>query len=242
MKKNVFIDVGNQLIKIGYINDFGEWHIDRVKTRGSTFEDLEAVFKAIDIEKVYLGSVVADITTFLSDYFKLNDIKFELISNEIFYEHIKFDQPIDINEVGTDILGFAYYIKDMKNAIAINFGTATVSIKYCQAICGVTIGIDFVNSYNAFLNMIKLNSELGSYPNFGFNTQNAINGSRYYLINGFINQMLLEHPEIDTIVYTGGNRKCFNGYNNVKNINIIEIDEAVLKGYYQVITDRNINN
>ncbi|MGL4950278.1 MAG: type III pantothenate kinase [Mycoplasma sp.] len=240
MKKNIFIDVGNQLIKIGHINDFGEWEINRIKTRGSTFEDLESIFANLEIKKVYLGSVVSDITKFLSDYFVSKNISFELINNQLFYEHIKFDKPIDINEVGTDILGFAYYIKDNKNTIAINFGTATVSIKYNQAIAGVTIGIDFVNSYNAFLNMIKLNSELGSYPNFGFNTQDAINGSRHFLINGFINQMLDEHPEVDTIVYTGGNRKCFNAYVNTRNINLVNVDEAVLKGYYQILHDNKL--
>ncbi|MGL4951512.1 MAG: type III pantothenate kinase [Mycoplasma sp.] len=240
MEKNIFIDVGNQLIKIGHINDFGEWEITRLKTRGSTFQDLEDVFKKIKIKKIYLGSVVSDITKFLSDYFITNNISYELISNELFYKHIKFEQVIDINEVGTDILGFAYYIKDKKNTIAINFGTATVSIKYNQAISGVTIGIDFFNSYNAFLNMIKLNSELSTFPGFGFNTQDAINGSRHYLINGFINQMLLENPEVDTIVYTGGNRRCFNGYKNINNIKFIDVDEAVLKGYFQIISDSKL--
>lgn len=236
---DVFIDIGNQLIKIGYLNVRNEWVINRLKTRSSTIDDFDSVFKKIHINKIYMGSVVLQTERFLVDYFDNNRIQYEIIHNELFCDELEFAKNIDLNEVGTDILGYAYLIKDHNNTLAINFGTATVAIHYNNEICGVSIGIDFFNSYRNFLNTINLPLELGIYKKFGINTKDAFNSSRYFLINGFINEMLKIEPSINKIIYTGGNRAIFAAYENIGNLEIIEIDEAVLKGYRELICKKH---
>lgn len=236
----VFIDIGNQLIKIGYLNARGGWVINRINTRNSTIQDFDNIFKKLHISKVYLGSVVIHMELYLIDYFDTNNIQYEIIHNELFCNKLKLAQNINLNEVGTDILGFSYLISDYKDVLAINFGTATVAIYYNNKICGVSIGIDFFNSYNNLMNTINLPLELGIHKQFGVNTNEAFNSSRYFLINGFINEMLKLLPNIKTIIYTGGNRKIFDAYNNIHGLEIIEIDEAVIKGYKKLID--NINN
>lgn len=232
---NVFIDIGNQLIKIGYLNVRNEWVINRLKTRSSTIEDFDNIFKKLHINKIYLGSVVLQIKRFLIDYFDNNNIQYEIIYNELFRDELKLAQNIDLSEVGTDILGFAYLIKGYANTLAINFGTATVAIYYNNQICGVSIGIDFFNSYKNLLDTINLPLKLGTYKKFGANTKDAFDSSRYFLINGFINEMLKTEPSINKIIYTGGNRGIFSAYENISSLEIIEIDEAVLKGYRELI-------
>lgn len=232
---DVFIDVGNQLIKIGYQNSKQEWIIHKLPTHNSNADDFENLFNQLKINHIYMGSVVGDTTKSMKAYFDKKRIPYTIINNDQFIDSVNFEGPINLNEVGTDILGFAYLIKEYKNALAINFGTATVAIHYDQSIKGVCIGIDFFNSYYEFLKRIKIDVGLGTYSDFGMNTKDAIDSSRYFLINGFINEILKKYPTIKTIIYTGGNRRIFNSYINEKHLQIIEIDEAVIKGYKRLI-------
>lgn len=232
---DIFIDVGNQLIKIGYQNTNKEWIIQKLPTHNSTVDDFENVFNKLKIKHIHMGSVVGETTKSMKMYFEKKHYPYTIISNEQFVDSVNFEGPINLNEVGTDILGFAYLIKEYKNTLAINFGTATVAINFDQSIKGVCIGIDFFNSYDEFLKRIKLDVDLGTYGDFGMNTKDAIDSSRYFLINGFINEILKKYPTIRTIIYTGGNRRIFNSYINEKHLQIIEIDEAVIKGYKRLI-------
>lgn len=232
---DIFIDVGNQLIKIGYLSLHQQWIVLKLPSKQCTVKDLDLVFNNLVIKHIYFGSVVSETTSLLIKYFTEHNYPHTLITNSFFINKVQFVDAINLAEVGTDILAFAYLIKEHKETIAINFGTATVAIYYNECIKGVSIGIDFFNSYHEFLKNIKLDVDLGTYNGFGLNTKDAIDSSRYFLINGYINEILKKYPTVKTLIFTGGNRRIFNAYVNEKNIEIIEIDEAVLKGYKRLI-------
>ncbi len=106
--------------------------------------------------------------------------------------HILLNPEIDINEVGVDILGFSYYIRLEPHALGLSFGTATVAINYNGQLDGVVIAADFFNSYNYLDSILGIDSnQLVMFDDFGRNTIDAINGAKYFMINGFVNQMLL---------------------------------------------------
>lgn len=243
-KKNIidlFIDVGNQLIKIGYIDSNGQWQIHRFLNRDLQDQPFNHYFKSLKINHIYLGSVVSNTTKFLVEYFKKNNFSFTIITNDLFAGKIILNKNININEIGTDILGFANYIKNETSpTLCLNFGTATVSMLYANnKIEGVFIGPDFYNSYKYLYQILGVDLRMeDGYDKFGTNTIQSINGHKEYIINGFINEILKNYPKISKIVFTGGNRNIFYLYKNDKKIPIIEIDEAVLKGYYLLFFDK----
>lgn len=239
MKNNVYLDIGNQLIKIGYFDNKNKWVIKRIPSKKIDIHKLDEILSEIKFEKIYIGSVVKNASKILEMHFKRKKINFEFITNDLFASDIKMDNSIHLEEVGTDILGFCYFIKDNTNTLAINFGTATVAIYYDKELKGVTIGTDFFNSYEELLKILSSEIPLEKTNKFGTNTKDAVNGSKYFLINGFVNEILETFPNINKIIFTGGSRRIFYLYNNKFNKEIIEIDEAVLEGYRNIILDKN---
>lgn len=239
MNKNVYLDIGNQLIKIGYYDKENCFQVKRISSKKIDLTELDKILNEINFKKIYIGSVVKNASKILEMHFKKQHYEYEFITNELFKEQIKLEKSIHLDEVGTDILGFCYYIKNKSKTLAINFGTATVAIYYDKMLNGVTIGTDFFNSYEDLLKILSSEIPLEAINKFGTNTNDAVNASKYFLINGFINEILKNYQNLNEIIFTGGSRRIFYLYKNITNIKITEIDEAVLLGYKQLIEDKH---
>ncbi len=232
--KNLYMDAGNQLLKIGYQVD-DVWIIKKIPNQTLDDVTLSEVLSTFSFHQVYWGSVCANSSSMLTKYFSDHDIKHVQITPQTFRNHLLLNDAVDLNEVGVDILGFCFYIKHEPHCLGISFGTATVVMEYNMQLDGVVIGPDFVNSYKFLDDILGINANhIIMHDDFGHNTMDAINGSKYFMLNGFVNQMLLNR-DIQKIFVSGGNKQIFNIYKNIYNKEIVLIDEIVLKGYQKLI-------
>ncbi len=225
---NLYIDAGNQLLKVGYqIND--EWIIEKIPNHqlGDIFFD---TIKKFQFLTVYWCSVCKTSTSFLTQYFKKNKIDNYQVTAKDFIGKLVINDQIDIHEVGVDILCYCYYIKLQPKTLAISFGTATVAIYYNLGLEGVVIGADFNRSYDNLHSILGIDgNQVMMHDDFGINTSDAINGAKYFMLNGFVNEMLADQ-DIDQIYVSGGNKSIFNIYKNKYNKHLEIVDEIILKG------------
>ncbi len=228
--KNLYMDAGNQLLKIGYqVND--EWIIKKIPNKDLEDKTLEEVLSSFSFNKIYWGSVCKNTTTFLSNFLKKHKLDNHQITPSDFNGQLLLNDSININEVGVDILGFCYFIKQEQHVLGISFGTATVAIDYNMQLEGVIIGPDFFNSYSFLDNILGIDPyEIKMHDDFGTNTRDAIDGSKYFMLNGFINQLLMNR-NYNKIFISGGNKRIIELYKNIYNKEICLIDEIVLQGF-----------
>ncbi len=236
-KKNVYIDAGNQLLKIGYA-DNGEWIIKKIPN-SQLDSDFSTLLSQFNYTKIYWCSVCKDSTTFLKSFFNHNNIPNTQIAAKDFNGKLLINPNININEVGVDILAFSYYIKLEPKTLGLSFGTATVAIYYNMQLEGAIIGSDFINSYDYLNKILGINNkDIKMQDDFGTDTIEAINGAKYFMINGFINELLNSNATIEQIIISGGNRRIFDLYKNKYNKKITIIDEIVLKGLFYLIESK----
>lgn len=233
-KHILYMDAGNQLLKIGQLCD-DTWKIERVPNQTLDAQGLKKILESFKFDMIYWGSVCKSTTDVLQQYFSDHQIANQQIVAQTFKNHILLHDVVDLNEVGVDILGFCYFIKNEPHALGISFGTATVAIEYNMQLDGVVIAADFFNAYSYLDKILGIDSnKIIMQDDFGRNTIDAINGAKYFMLNGFVNQMLLNR-NINKIYVSGGNQKIFNLYKNIYQKEIITVDEIVLKGYQKLI-------
>jgi pantothenate kinase type III len=116
------------------------------------------------------------------------------------------------NELGLDILSFAYYIqKSYIKGVGISFGTATFAVAVNQkCIYGVAIAPAFVDSINSLFTQTALIKQTTiNYINFdlGHNTNTALSSGATHSVNGFVNSIMCfckQHYKINDVYVTGG--------------------------------------
>ncbi len=226
--QNLYIDAGNQLLKVGYqVND--KWIIKKIPNTALK-DEFAQTLSSFRYTKIYWASVCKTSTTFLNSFFTQHHIDNNQITASDFQGKLLINDKIDINEVGVDILAYCYYIRLQPKTLALSFGTATVAIYYNMQLEGVVIGTDFVNSYSYLDDILGIDGHhVMMQDDFGTNTIDAVNGAKYYMVNGFINE-LLANKTIEQIYVSGGNKNIFNIYKNINHKHIEIVDEIVLKG------------
>lgn len=234
----IIIDAGNSLIKMGYFLE-GKWFISSFPTKPmdttKITNELTHIQKKLSIEKVYIGSVVKFATEKLEYLFSKLKIPYHILTADDFKHQLPVNDGVNIYEVGIDILGASYYIKERSDSLCFIFGTATVGIHYTNKLDGAIIGYNFQNAMKQFCADFKFDNNIDSGIKFGIDTSSALAGFQDYILNGFVLKILADHKKIRTIYISGGYKDIFNCVRLSDKYTIYDIDDIVIKGYYKLI-------
>lgn len=248
----IIIDVGNQMVKIGYIQS-DQLVVHKILTNELSHQNLKQAFEKLpQFSKVYIGCINLQNHKIIEDFLINQNINYYFLSNDDFKQAgLIIAKSIDWNEIGIDILGFGYYLyhhQIKSHVIGINFGTATVVIDYQSMINGVLIGINFCQSYDYLLSILGLQqiTSLHNHQkpslNFAQNTIASVNNFKSFLISGFLDLLIKQYKTAQKFIISGNNRSIFEHYyiDNPKNmpITIEIINEIVIWGYYYLISTK----
>ncbi len=243
----LIIDAGNTNIKIGYyqknkqINfvNFPKENIDKIS--------LPKVNEKISL--VAIGSVIPSFNERISKkIYKIYKIKPIIISNKMFTKHFDL-KKFDLNEIGTDILGLALYLKvNYKKAMAISFGTAIFSVAVNnKQIYGVMIAPDFLSALDDLNKLTELtrtndfnqNKKLHNWFKFGNNTPKALAAGINHLSKGFIDNMYdyaKKEIKVNKLYVCGGRSKEIYFLNSKEySKKIITLSDPIIEGYYYLV-------
>ena len=225
-KMNLVFDIGNTHIVGGlYLSEkqfcCWRWHTDKAKTEDEYYLMFKGILQQYNIstdliQQIALGSVVPNLTrTFEHLFQKYLNSSFYILNA---YTDLGLKFPVDNpGFIGADLIinAFAAKEKYKKNCIICDLGTAT-TIQLVSAdgfFHGTVIAPGLlISSRNLFEKASQLATIELKAPKYvlGKNTPDAvcsgiINGNAY-MIDGFIQQIRLEHPELTPIysIATGG--------------------------------------
>ncbi|MGL4647517.1 MAG: type III pantothenate kinase [Mycoplasmoidaceae bacterium] len=242
MNKVLILDIGNSLIKISLANA-SQMLIEKTYLFGTAkflfWKDaITQVLNELDYQEVIIGSVAPSIN---EQIIKLlpQDKKLILLKGDDF-NFLEFARKVNLNEIGVDILGFALYlIMQKESSIGISFGTAIFAILIKnKKIMGVSISPSINRSFNEMhkkIEMIDPFSVNQSHPDFGLDSQTALEAGYYHLTNGLVNS-ILEYANkkynINDVYIAGGNCKGFEKLQIPNNYQInLDEPQIVTMGY-----------
>lgn len=158
-------------------------------------------------------------------------------------------KKFDLNEIGTDILGLALYLKvNYKKAMAISFGTAIFSVAVNnKQIYGVMIAPDFLSALDDLNKLTELtrtndfnqNKKLHNWFKFGNNTPKALAAGINHLSKGFIDNMYdyaKKEIKVNKLYVCGGRSKEIYFLNSKEySKKIITLSDPIIEGYYYLV-------
>lgn len=197
MSNNLYIDVGNTMIKINYQLDNIDKYVSYYTNKKINNQTFSNSIKNIQFKNVYLCSVVPVVTPIMEKLIQdIWNIKPIIINREI-------NIPIyitDLNkrEIGGDIIAIGAFIDSQtQNGILVNLGTTTTIIHVKNhKLQGVIICPGLMSS---FKEMISKASQLREFTpkifnmNIGINTKSAISigvlNGHYEMVNSLISKI-----------------------------------------------------
>lgn len=241
---NLIVDAGNTNIKIGYFKNNKLTKIVKFPKE----EILKAKLPTIKekASSIYIGSVIPSFNNKIIDkLYKTYKVKAKLIENKMFLKHFDLSK-FDLNEIGTDILGLALYIKqEHKKCCAISFGTATFSIAVDnKKLYGVMIApsfssaFDTLNSSTELTRTNKFDSKKNLYNwfDYGHDTPTALAAGANHLAKGFVDSLICftsKKYKINKFCVCGGKSKNLMFLKQKEYAKKIAVlDEPTLTGYY----------
>ena len=224
-------DIGNTLIKLSILDsNFKIKEIYNLETKkifkiSSKKQFLNKFIKKKLNKKILFSSVVPKAYKLIEKYFIKNGFKVIEIKDLKIKKIIKIKIK-KYNQLGSDRILNAIASSNYKNAIVIDFGTATTFdiIKngiYVGGVIspGVNLSILNLNSSTALLPLFNLRKIKKSY---GKNTQEALNAGFIWGYQGLINNIIKKISSKTKVNYkiilTGGYAKLFKKYVKFKSI------------------------
>jgi len=240
-------DIGNTSLKISILNNkFGikkSYNINTNKLyQKNNLKKFFNKFLNKDLnKKVLFSSVVPKVYKMVKIHLKIKNFK----SFEIKDLKIKKILKINIknfNQLGSDRIVNAIGIKNHKNCIVIDFGTATTFDILKEGIYdggviapGVDLSIQNLNKFTALLPLLNLNNKQ---KNYGKNTKEALNAGFLWgyegLVNNIINKIIIKSKKNYKIILTGGYAKMFKKF--IKKNTIID-QNITIKGIAKVFKE-----
>lgn len=223
------IDIGNTNIKLAVFDKHVIKQLEIIHTK--SYKRLPN-FK--NVNDCVIGSVVPSLNQQISnDVYKKFHIKPWIVNVGDFDSEFNLSK-FDKNEIGLDILAFAYAIKSiLKKGIGISFGTATFAVVVNKDIIhGVAIAPSFDNGLSDLTKNTALIKNINiDHINFDFgnNTQLALCSGITHSVNGFINSISSYARKLYGIsnVYVSGGKDNWVELTD----KIQRLDNAILIGY-----------
>lgn len=246
---NLIIDAGNTNIKIGYFENNKIIKIIRFEKEKISTTKLPLIKEKI--YSIYIGSVIPSFNNKIINKLKTTyKVTPKLINNENFLKHFDLSK-FNVNEIGTDILGLAMYIKTVyKKACAISFGTATFSIAVDnKELHGVMIAPSFSSAFDTLntsteltrTNKFEAKTNLYGWFDYGFNTPTALAAGANHLAKGFVDSLIeftSKKYNINKYCVCGGKCKTLTFLKQKKYTKKIAVlEEPILTGYYFLTKD-----
>lgn len=236
MKKNLYIDVGNTLIKMDCNNNEISDKISFLTNDKKIDEKIIKYIKTRKIKNIFLCSVVPEITTYIANFiektFNIQPIIIDYKSNK----SLKF-QTIR-KTIGADLIALATFLDvNTDNGIMVNLGTTTTIIHVKKhKLQGVVICPGLMTSFNTLVKKAKKinNINLRKTKNvIGTNTNEAISIG---VLNGhyeMINALIIKIDEKAKIFISGGYAHLI-----LHLCKFTYIDEATIEGM-KIISKQN---
>ena len=218
-------DIGNTSVKISILNNkFGIKRSYNINTsKLYTIKDINNFFKKFLTKKlntkVLFSSVVPKSYILIKDYLKKKKFQTFEIKDLNIQKIIKINIK-NLSQLGSDRIVNAIALKNTKNCIIIDFGTATTFDILKNGIYdggviapGVDLSIQNLNRFTALLPLIRLNNKQ---KNYGKNTKEALNAGFLWgyegLVNNIINKIIIKSKKNYKIILTGGYAKIFKKF------------------------------
>jgi len=238
----LIIDNGNTLLKATvYSKDGKEVSFSQIESKQKVDGFFNEIKNKNKIEKCYICSVVPSFNKSLEKSIeKIFNIKAIFVKNNEFINDFDLSK-FDLNEIGTDILAFALYLKKTyKKAIGICYGTAlfAIGVNNDQLLGAIILphidtGLKELSQRTEMINHEKIDSDCDTLE-FGCNTQEALASgiSHFYMgITTNITNYFHKFHKFDNLCLTGGNRSKLKLFEkSSKNIKVFDIPNAVTKG------------
>ena len=191
--------------------------------------------------KVLFSSVVPKAYKLVKYYLKRKKFKIFEIKDLKIKKIIKINIK-NYNQLGSDRIVNAIGVKNIKNCIVIDFGTATTFDILKEGVYdggviapGVDLSIKNLNRFTALLPLLNLNNRQ---KNYGKNTKEALNAGFLWgyegLVNNIINKIIIKSKKNYKIILTGGYAKIFKKFIKRKTM----IDQNItIKGIAKVFKE-----
>ena len=225
MKTNLYINLGNTNIVFGYSKTNDINNIEIIKISSNEIKDLDTnkiientfkkIEKEIEINNIYISSVVAILEKKFKDYLNAKKYVFKFIT----YKDVNFIDLTNLYnayELGVDILSQICYVSMFfEEAIVVSVGTASViyhiSKKAKLSGCVILPGIE--KSLEALINSTDIqNVEIINTNNIlGLNTSEAVSIGIINMIQNYV-MTIKKEMKLNSkcpIICTGGNSKYF---------------------------------
>jgi type III pantothenate kinase len=237
MHKNLYVDIGNTMIKMNYILNNKEVYFSILSDKKLLASSLPKGFSNQKFKKIYLCSVVPEITI------SLTKILNKMFHNQIIILDSQSQKSLKImpehqTQVGADLVSLGIFVASKTdNGIIINMGTATTIIHVKNnTLMGVIISPGLISSLNSMVkNARKLSSLKPESTNkvIGVNTNEAISigviNGHYQMIKGLVSKI----DKNARIFISGGDSKFVK-----KLVNYEYIKEATIEGL-KVVGNKN---
>ncbi|MDR0675127.1 MAG: type III pantothenate kinase [Mycoplasmataceae bacterium] len=237
----LIVDVGNTNIKFGLFSNDKLTNVICIHTHTYSYTKLKKILNIEKCKKIYVGSVVKELTTRLVQDLHLITQTYITVIKPIDFKSVFNLTKFPIKEIGVDILGLALIVKHLYNkGVGISFGTATFAIIVNkQNLIGAAIAPSInlgIRQLQITTSLIKkVNTKIGNL-NFGKNTLTALRSGGSHMAQGFIMSIFNyahKHYHINQTLITGGKMIHLKFVKNLPNTDIL--DNAVLLGYYQLV-------
>jgi len=240
-------DIGNTSVKISILNH-------KFDIKKSFIVDTNKLYKSNNINKffkkflskklntkVLFSSVVPKAYKLVKYYLKRKKFKIFEIKDLKIKKIIKINIK-NYNQLGSDRIVNAIGVKNIKNCIVIDFGTATTFDILKEGVYdggviapGVDLSIKNLNRFTALLPLLNLNNRQ---KNYGKNTKEALNAGFLWgyegLVNNIINKIIIKSKKNYKIILTGGYAKIFKKFIKRKTM----IDQNItIKGIAKVFKE-----
>ncbi len=201
------------------------------------------------ISNCYIGTVAPSRNKQIVGYVKKVTKKTPIfLTNQMFEKCFDLSSLSNLNEVGIDILGFAYYLQQKyKKAIGICSGTATFVVGVNdKKFDGVIISPQIEIGYEKLIKKAELIDKNKKYSaenrkmyDFGLNTQDAFSSGLNHIYSGFATSVMNYFNQTKgykTLCITGGGKdKIKIQPNQVKKFKIDYVENGVSLGYSLLI-------
>ena len=240
-------DIGNTSVKISILNH-------KFDIKKSFIVDTNKLYKSNNINKffkkflskklntkVLFSSVVPKAYKLVKYFLKRKKFKIFEIKDLKIKKIIKINIK-NYNQLGSDRIVNAIGVKNIKNCIVIDFGTATTFDILKEGVYdggviapGVDLSIKNLNRFTALLPLLNLNNRQ---KNYGKNTKEALNAGFLWgyegLVNNIINKIIIKSKKNYKIILTGGYAKIFKKFIKRKTM----IDQNItIKGIAKVFKE-----
>ena len=239
----LIIDNGNTSLKAGVYSTnkkpLSFYTISNNVNFVNLFKQIKSKYK---ITSCYICSVKPSLNRkIIDEILKIFKIKARIIKNVEFSNEFNLSQ-FDLNEVGTDILAYALFLKkEYKKCIGFCYGTAIFAIgvnnKKLHGCIIFPIPSDGIKELTKKAELIDKNKKITKHNNFmdfGTNTKQAlISGTNHYymgIISSIINQFNTKY-NFKNVCFTGGNAPRLKSLIKTnKKFKFYNVDNAVIRG------------